>query len=136
MTDVSRVQREWSAIIGAKLFPVSQNLSEALFESADWSSVPAPLRPSLDEVEELGPPIARALAGALAADELKDITDAPATEARDEEDSVATIVLPRITMPARGTTAYSAWTTAAPPMIKALWVKLCEYLDTHPRPVE
>lgn len=133
MTDTARSHRDWSAIIGAKLFPASQQLSEVLYETADWSKVPSAYRPSSFEVEELGPQIANALAGALAWDELlKAIRDNPATDARDEADDVAAVVLPHITMPAKGTTAYSAWSTAAPPMIRVLWIKLREYLDGHP----
>ncbi|MGA8297270.1 MAG: hypothetical protein WB770_09535 [Acidimicrobiales bacterium] len=132
MTDVSREQRDWTAIIGAKLYPVSQKLSEALYESADWSTVLSAYRPLPVEVEDLGPPIANALAWALASEELKEIRDVPAADPRDEADAAATIVIPRITMPARGTTAYAAWGTAARPMTKALWVKLREYLDANP----
>ena len=131
MTDVSRV-RDWSAIIGAKLYPASEKLSDALYESADWSTVPPAYRPLPVEVEDLGAPIANTLAWSLAANELKEIRDMPAADPRDEADAVATIVIPRIPMPARRTTAYAAWGTAARPMTKALWVKLREYLDANP----
>jgi hypothetical protein len=133
VTDTARwSQRDWSAIIGAKLFPASQQLSEVLYETADWSKVPSAYRPSCLEVEELGPQIASALAAALASDELlKAIRANPATDPRDEADEVAAVVIPRITMPAKGTTAYSAWSTAAPPMTRVLWIKLREYLDSH-----
>ncbi|MGB9111112.1 MAG: hypothetical protein WCF24_00095 [Acidimicrobiales bacterium] len=131
MTDVSQAQRDWTAIIGAKLYPASVKLSDALYESADWSTVPPAYRPLPVEVEDLGAPIANALAWSLASDELKGIRDKPAEDPRDEADAVATIVLPRITMPASGTTAYAAWGTAARPMTKALWVKLREYLDAN-----
>jgi hypothetical protein len=130
VTDESRRQRDWSAIIGAKLFPDYQNLSEALYENADWRSVP--YRPSLVELEDFGPPIANAVAWALASDDLREIRDTPSADPLEEADAVATIVIPRITMPLSGTTARLAWGTAARPMIKALWVKLREYLDTHP----
>jgi hypothetical protein len=132
VTDPAQSQRYWSAIIGAQLFPVSQELTEALFESADWSAVPSIYRPLPVEVEELGPSIANALAQALASDDLKAIREHPTVDPRDEADEVATIVLPRITMPAKGTTARSAWSTAARPMVQALWIKLREYLDGHP----
>lgn len=128
-----RTQRDWSAIIGAKLFPDAPTLSEALYTSADWSTVPSPYRPALVEVEELGPPIAMALAAALASNDLDDIRRRPSTDFDGEADAVATIVIPRIKMPAGGTAAYSAWTTAARPMIIALWVELRAYLNDHPR---
>jgi hypothetical protein len=131
MPDTARSQRDWTAIIGTKLFPFSQSLSEALYEGADWSTVPGGYRPTPVEVDELGPTIANALAGALASGELKAIRDNPTEDPRDEADEVATIVLPRITMPARATTAFSAWSTASRPMIRALWVNLREYLDVN-----
>jgi hypothetical protein len=133
VTDVSRKQQQWSAIIGAKLFLGSHNLSHALYESANWNTVPSAYRPALIEVEDLGPPIAIALASALASNDLKEIRDAPAPDPHEEADAVATIVIPRIKMPASGTPAYSAWTTAVRPMTRALWVELRGYLDVHPR---
>lgn len=132
MKDTARLQRDWTAIIGTKLFPSSESLSEALYESADWTTLAGPYRPLLVEVDELGPSIANALAAALASDELKAIRENPAPDPRDEAEEVAAIVFPRITMPAKSTTAYSAWSTAARPMIRTLWINLRGYLDDHP----